>query len=60
MKRKADWDDEENEESRMELSEEGSETEASDEENSSDEEPRIKNLIKFREFFTDCFQKTHF
>ena len=42
MKRKVDWDDEENEEIRMELSEEGSETEACDEEDSSDEEPHIK------------------
>ena len=46
MKRKVDWDDEENEESRMELSEETSETEASDEEDSSDEEPRIKDVLE--------------
>ena len=45
MKRKVDWDDEENEQSSMELSEETSETEASDEEDSSDEEPRIKDVL---------------
>ena len=46
MKRKVDLDDEENEESRMELSEETSDTEASDEEDSSDEEPRIKDVLE--------------
>ena len=46
MKRKVDWDDEENEESRIELSEETSETEAYDEEDSSDEEPRIKDVLE--------------
>ena len=46
MKRKVDWDDEKNEERRMELSEETSETEASDEEDSSDEEPRIKDVLE--------------
>ena len=46
IKRKVDWDDEENEESRMELSVEASETEASDEEDSSDEEPRIKDFFE--------------
>ena len=46
MKRKVDWDDEENEESSMELSEETSETEAFDEEESSDEEPRIKDVLE--------------
>ena len=46
MKRKVDWDDEENGESRMKLSEEASETEVSDEEDSSDEEPRIKDLLE--------------
>ena len=46
MKRKVDWDDEQNEESSMELSEETSETEASDEEDSSDEEPRIKDVLE--------------
>ena len=42
---KGSWDDEENEESSMELSEEANETEASDEEDSSDEEPRIKDVL---------------
>ena len=46
MKRKVDWDDEENEESRMKLPEEASETEASDEEDSSDKEPRIKDVLE--------------
>ena len=46
MKRKVDWDDEENEQSSMELSEETSETEASDEEDSSEEEPRIKDVLE--------------
>ena len=46
MKRKVDWDDEESEQSSMELSEETSETEASDEEDSSDEEPRIKDVLE--------------
>ena len=50
MKRKVDWDDEENEESRMALSKEASETEASDEEESSDGEPRI-NPIQTGLFF---------
>ena len=45
MKRKVDWDDKENEESSTELSEETSEIEASDEEDSSDEEPRINNFF---------------
>ena len=46
MKRKVDWDDEENEEISMELSEETGETEASNEEDSSDEEPRIKDVLE--------------
>ena len=46
MKRKVDWDDEENEQSSMKLSEETSETEASDEEDSSDEEPRVKDVLE--------------
>ena len=46
IKRKVDWDDEENEQSSMELSEETSEREASDEEDSSDEEPRIKDVLE--------------
>ena len=46
MKRKVDWDDEENEESRMKLSQEASDTEACDEEDSSDEEPRIKDVLE--------------
>ena len=46
MKRKVDWDDEENDESKMELSEETSETEASNEEDSSDEESRIKDVLE--------------
>ena len=45
MKRKVDWDDEENEEGRMELYEEASDTEAS-EEDSSDEEPSIKDVLE--------------
>ena len=46
MKRKVDWEDGENEESSMELSEETSETEASNDEDSSDEEPRIKDVLE--------------
>ena len=46
MKRKVDWDYEDNEESGMELSEEASKTEASDEEDSSDEKPRIKDVLE--------------
>ena len=46
MKRKVHWDDEENEESSIELSEETSETEAFDEEDSSDEEIRIKDVLE--------------
>ena len=46
MKRKVDWDDEENEQSSIELSEETSETEAFDEEESSEEEPRIKDVLE--------------
>ena len=58
MKRKVDWDDEENEKSSMEISEETSETEASDEEDSSDEEPRIKDVLE--KSFTNRFQETRF
>ena len=46
MKRKVDWDDEENKDSRMELSEESSETEASDEGENSGEELRIKDVLE--------------
>ena len=46
MKRNVDWDDEENEESSMELSEETSETEFPDEEDSSDVEPHIKDVLE--------------
>ena len=46
MKRKVDWDDEENEESRMDLTEEASDTEASNQEDSSDEEPHIKDVLE--------------
>ena len=45
-----DWDDEENGESKMEPFEEASETNVSDDEQSNDEEPRIKNR----------FQRTYF
>jgi len=40
------WDDEENEESEMEPFEEASETDVSDEEQSNDEEPRIKDFLE--------------
>ena len=40
-----DWDDEENWESEMEPFEEVSETDVSDDENSNDEEPRIKDVL---------------
>jgi len=45
MKRKVDWDDEENGESEMEPFEEASETDISDDEQSNDEEPRIKDVL---------------
>ena len=45
MRGKVDWDDEENEESRMQLSEEARETEGSDEDDSSDEEQRIMSYL---------------
>ena len=40
------WDDEENGESDMEPFEEASETDVSDDEQSNDEEPRIKNVLE--------------
>ena len=45
MKRKVHWDDEENGESEMEPFEEGSETDLSDDQQSNDEEPRIKDVL---------------
>ena len=45
MRGKVDWDDEENEESRMQLSEEARETEGSDEDDSSDEEQCIMSYL---------------
>ena len=41
-----DWDDEENRESEMEPFEEASETDVSDDEQSNDEEPRIKDVLE--------------
>ena len=46
MMRKAHWDNEENEEIGMELSEEASETEVSHEEESEDEGPLIKDVLE--------------
>ena len=46
MKRMVDWDDEENGESEMEPFEEASETNVSDDEQSNDEEPRIKDVLE--------------
>ena len=46
MKRKVDWDDEENGESDIEPFEEASETDVSDDEQSNDEEPRIKDVLE--------------
>ena len=46
MKRMVDWDDEENGESEMEPFEEACETEVSDNEQSNDEEPRIKDVLE--------------
>ena len=46
MKRMVDWDDEENGESEMEPFEEASETSVSDDEQSNDEEPRIKDVLE--------------
>ena len=45
MKRKVHWDDEENGESEMESFEEARETDVSDDEQSNDEEPRIKDVL---------------
>ena len=45
MKRMVDWDDEGNGESEMEPFEEASETNVSDDEQSNDEEPRIKDVL---------------
>ena len=41
-----DWDDEENGESEMEPFEEASETDVSDDEQSNDDEPRIKDVLR--------------
>ena len=41
-----DWDDEENRESEMEPFNEASETDVSDDEQSNDEEPRIKDVLE--------------
>ena len=46
MKRTVDWDDEENGESEMEPFEEASETNVSDDEQSNDEEPRIRDVLE--------------
>ena len=46
MKRKVDWDDEENEESGMEVSQEARKTKVSDVNDSSDEEPRIQDVLE--------------
>ena len=46
MKRKVDWDDEENGESEMEPFEEARETDVSDDEQSNDDEPRIKDVLR--------------
>ena len=46
MKRMIHWDDEENGESEIEPFEEASETDVSDDEQSNDEEPRIKDVLE--------------
>ena len=46
MKRMVDWDDEENGESEIEPFEEVSERDVSDDEQSNDEEPRIKDVLE--------------
>ena len=46
MKRKVHWDDEENGESEMKPLEEASETDVSDDKQSNDEEPRIKDVLE--------------
>ena len=46
MKRMVHWDDEENKESEMEPFEEAGETDVSDDEESNDEEPRIKDVLE--------------
>ena len=46
MRVEHDWDDEENGESEMEPFEEASETNISDDEQSNDEEPRIKDVLE--------------
>ena len=46
MKRVVDWDDEENGESEVEPFEEASETNVSNDEQSNDEEPRIKDVLE--------------
>ena len=46
MKRMVDWDDEENGESDMEPFEEAGETDVSDDEQSNDEEPRIRDVLE--------------
>ena len=46
MKRMVHWDEEENEESKIDPFEEASETDVSDDEQSNDEEPRIKDVLE--------------
>ena len=46
MKRMVDWDDEENGENEIEPFEEAGETDVSDDEQSNDEEPRIKDVLE--------------
>ena len=46
MKQRVNWDDEENGESEIEPFEEASETDVSDDEESDDEEPRIKDVLE--------------
>ena len=58
MKRMVPWDDEENGESEMNPFEEASETDVSDDENSNDEEPRIKDVLG--NLSKNRFQKTRF
>ena len=55
MKRRVDWDDEENGESEMDPFEEANESDVSDDEHRNDEEPRL-----FRKFLKNRFQTTCF
>ena len=57
MKRKVHWDDEEIGEGEMEPFEEAGATDVSEDEQSDDEEQRIKGV---RESLTNRFQKTRF